>query len=135
MIFETFQIKDISDNWPPYMAIRRCDIFDTSLNCQGSPAVSRRKRSASGDTIEVTIGIENCKNKGNIDFCNGALKAGTHYQLRLRGYTGQDKYHDTAYSARIPTCKLYPLFTKLYFKYSLLVTNLTFLIQAFTHDV
>ncbi|XP_064628481.1 tyrosine-protein phosphatase 10D-like isoform X2 [Lineus longissimus] len=92
-----------TSHWEPYISIFQCDIFDKKKPCDGSQSVSRRKRSTTDNTVKVTIGIQDCKNKVGSVYCNGALRAGTYYQFRLRGYTGEGKYNDTPYSQRIPT--------------------------------
>lgn len=51
---------------------------------------------------DYTIGIEkDCHVK--IGYCNGRLKPGTTYTVKIRAYTANDKFADTAYSAPITT--------------------------------
>ncbi|KAK8376280.1 hypothetical protein O3P69_008762 [Scylla paramamosain] len=51
---------------------------------------------------DYTIGIEkDCEVK--IGYCNGRLKPGTTYKVRIRAYTANDKFADTAYSSSITT--------------------------------
>lgn len=46
--------------------------------------------------VEFTIGNEDCTTvKG---YCNGPLKAGTRYKVKVRAFTAPDKYSDTVYS-------------------------------------
>ena len=58
---------------------------------------------------EFIIGSEaDCELK--IDFCNGPLKAGSTYWVKVRAFTGENKYTDTEYSEPIVTGKLNKLF-------------------------
>ncbi|XP_062527912.1 tyrosine-protein phosphatase 10D isoform X3 [Bombyx mori] len=47
---------------------------------------------------EFTLGSERCEGGGRA-YCNGPLKAGTRYFLKLRAFTAPDKFADTAYVA------------------------------------
>ncbi|XP_037938051.1 tyrosine-protein phosphatase 10D isoform X1 [Teleopsis dalmanni] len=51
---------------------------------------------------DFTIGTENCDNR-KIGYCNGALKSGTTYRVKVRAFTAPDKFTDTAYSFPIQT--------------------------------
>ncbi|XP_032296419.1 tyrosine-protein phosphatase 10D isoform X2 [Drosophila virilis] len=51
---------------------------------------------------DFTIGTENCDNH-KIGYCNGPLKSGTTYRVKVRAFTGPDKFTDTAYSFPIQT--------------------------------
>ncbi|XP_017052134.1 tyrosine-protein phosphatase 10D isoform X2 [Drosophila ficusphila] len=51
---------------------------------------------------DFTIGTENCDNH-KIGYCNGPLKSGTTYRVKVRAFTGADKFTDTAYSFPIQT--------------------------------
>ncbi|KAM3958132.1 LOW QUALITY PROTEIN: tyrosine-protein phosphatase 10D [Aphomia sociella] len=46
---------------------------------------------------EFTIGSERC-DAGGRTYCNGPLKPGTRYYVKLRAFTAPDKYTDTAYA-------------------------------------
>lgn len=46
---------------------------------------------------EFTIGSERCDGGGR-SYCNGPLKPGTRYFVKLRAFTARDKFTDTAYT-------------------------------------
>lgn len=51
---------------------------------------------------DFVIGTEkNCRRKPG--FCNGSLKPGSTYRVKIRAYTDGDKFVDTAYSLPITT--------------------------------
>jgi receptor-type tyrosine-protein phosphatase beta len=54
-------------------------------------------------TVEdFTIGLEaNCVSKSG--YCNGPLKSGTTYSVKIRAFTAPDKFTDTHYSFAIQT--------------------------------
>ncbi|XP_052756791.1 LOW QUALITY PROTEIN: tyrosine-protein phosphatase 10D-like [Galleria mellonella] len=52
---------------------------------------------ASSPVEEFTIGAERCEAAGRT-YCNGPLKPGTRYYVKLRAFTAPDKYADTAYA-------------------------------------
>ncbi|XP_052855612.1 tyrosine-protein phosphatase 10D isoform X1 [Drosophila gunungcola] len=51
---------------------------------------------------DFTIGTDNCDNV-KAGYCNGPLKSGTTYRVKVRAFTGADKFTDTAYSFPIQT--------------------------------
>ncbi|XP_075158731.1 protein tyrosine phosphatase 4E isoform X3 [Haematobia irritans] len=51
---------------------------------------------------DFTIGTENCDNRKS-GYCNGPLKSGTTYRVKVRAFTAVDKFTDTAYSFPIQT--------------------------------
>lgn len=57
---------------------------------------------------DFTIGAENCDNR-QIGYCNGPLKSGTTYRVKVRAFTAPDKFTDTAYSFPIQTGKCYSM--------------------------
>uniref|UniRef100_W4VRK2 protein-tyrosine-phosphatase n=1 Tax=Corethrella appendiculata TaxID=1370023 RepID=W4VRK2_9DIPT len=70
--------------WPPYQVIEPYYPFkNTSIE-------------------DFTIGTENCDNSKS-GYCNGALKSGTTYRVKVRAFTAPDKFTDTAYSFAIQT--------------------------------
>lgn len=70
--------------WPPYQAIEPYYPFKNS-------------------TIEdFTIGTEKCGERSG-GYCNGPLRAGTTYRVKVRAFTAMDKFTDTAYSFQIQT--------------------------------
>lgn len=72
--------------WPPFQAIEPYYPFKNS-------------------TIEdFTIGAENCESRQS-GYCNGPLKSGTTYRVKVRAFTALDKFTDTAYSFPIQTGK------------------------------
>lgn len=72
--------------WPPYQAIDPYNPFDNT------------------SVAEFLIGTDNCENRHN-GYCNGALKSGTTYKVKVRAYTAFDKFTDTQYSHPIITGK------------------------------
>ncbi|XP_076291656.1 protein tyrosine phosphatase 10D isoform X2 [Lasioglossum baleicum] len=56
-----------------------------------------------GSVEDFTIGGENCDNK--IGYCNGPLKSGSTYRVKVRAFTAPDKFTDTSYSFPIQTDK------------------------------
>lgn len=54
-------------------------------------------------TVEdFTIGMEsNCETKAG--YCNGPLKSGSTYRVKVRAFTALDKFTDTSYSFPIQT--------------------------------
>uniref|UniRef100_A0A6A7G6Z0 protein-tyrosine-phosphatase n=2 Tax=Hirondellea gigas TaxID=1518452 RepID=A0A6A7G6Z0_9CRUS len=70
--------------WPPYQAINPYYPFN-------------------GTTVEdFVIGSDkNCPNSR--EFCNGPLKPGSSYKIKIRAYTALDKFTDTRYSHTIST--------------------------------
>ncbi|XP_043491071.1 tyrosine-protein phosphatase 10D isoform X2 [Polistes fuscatus] len=56
-----------------------------------------------GSVEDFTIGSENCDNK--IGYCNGPLKSGSTYRVKVRAFTAPDMFTDTSYSFPIQTDK------------------------------
>ncbi|XP_008203382.1 tyrosine-protein phosphatase 10D isoform X5 [Nasonia vitripennis] len=54
-----------------------------------------------GTVEDFTIGKENCENKSG--YCNGPLKSGSTYRVKVRAFTAPDKFTDTSYSFPIQT--------------------------------
>lgn len=54
-----------------------------------------------GSVEDFTIGYENCDSK--IGYCNGPLKSGSTYRVKVRAFTAPDKFTDTSYSFPIQT--------------------------------
>lgn len=54
---------------------------------------------------DFTIGTENCDLK-LVGYCNGPLKSGSTYRVKVRAFTAPDKFTDTSYSFAIQTGKL-----------------------------
>ncbi|XP_038120480.1 tyrosine-protein phosphatase 10D isoform X6 [Culex quinquefasciatus] len=73
--------------WPPYQVIEPYYPF---------------KNSSVEDFI---IGTENCDTRKS-GYCNGPLKSGTTYKVKVRAFTAPDKFTDTAYSYPIRTAGL-----------------------------
>ncbi|XP_041563827.1 tyrosine-protein phosphatase 10D isoform X3 [Drosophila elegans] len=78
--------------WLPYQAIEPYNPFLT-------PNGSRRSNL---EAEHFTIGSANCE-KQQAGYCNGPLKAGTTYRIKVRAFTDDDKFTDTAYSSPITT--------------------------------
>lgn len=74
--------------WPPYQA------FDPYYPFKNS----------SVNVEDFIIGAENCDNRQK-GYCNGPLKSGTTYRVKIRAFTAPDKFTDTAYSFPIQTGK------------------------------
>ncbi|XP_052863483.1 tyrosine-protein phosphatase 10D [Anopheles cruzii] len=73
--------------WPPYQVIEPYYPFKNS------------------SVEDFTIGTENCDAK-KTGYCNGALKSGTTYYVKVRAFTAPDKFTDTAWSYPIRTAAL-----------------------------
>lgn len=73
--------------WPPYQVIERYYPFKNS------------------SIEDFTIGVENCENRLT-GYCNGPLKPGTTYRVKIRAFTAPDKFTDTEYSFPIQTGKI-----------------------------
>lgn len=74
--------------WPPYQAVEPYYPFkNSSVNVE-----------------DFIIGAENCDNRQK-GYCNGPLKSGTTYRVKIRAFTAPDKFTDTAYSFPIQTGK------------------------------
>ncbi|XP_044018714.1 tyrosine-protein phosphatase 10D isoform X2 [Aphidius gifuensis] len=56
-----------------------------------------------GSVEDFTIGYENCESK--VGYCNGPLKSGSTYRVKVRAFTASDKFTDTSYSFPIQTDK------------------------------
>ncbi|KAH8315066.1 hypothetical protein KR059_006004, partial [Drosophila kikkawai] len=83
--------------WLPYQAIEPYNPF---LSSNGS-----RRGSSSSNLLEAehfTIGSANCDSHST-GYCNGPLRSGTTYRIKVRAFTDEDKFTDTAYSAPITT--------------------------------
>ncbi|XP_055611561.1 tyrosine-protein phosphatase 10D isoform X3 [Uranotaenia lowii] len=70
--------------WPPYQVIEPYYPFKNS------------------SVEDFTIGTENCDTRKS-GYCNGPLKSGTTYKVKVRAFTAPDKFTDTAYSYPIRT--------------------------------
>lgn len=54
-------------------------------------------------TVEdFTIGAESCDIR-QVGYCNGPLKSGSTYRVKIRAFTAPDKFTDTSYSFPIQT--------------------------------
>lgn len=92
--------------WPPYQVIEPYYPF---------------KNKSIEDFI---IGDENCDTKQN-GYCNGPLRSGTTYRVKVRAFTALDKFTDTAYSFPIQTGKcelefkvwIFSIIVNIYFRY------------------
>lgn len=69
--------------WPPYQVLEPSPFFKNS------------------SVEEYTIGSEACE--GKTGYCNGPLKSGSTYRVKIRAFTTSDKFTDTAYSFPITT--------------------------------
>lgn len=55
------------------------------------------------DVEEYVIGTQNCVGKKG--YCNGPLKPGASYKVKVRAFTAPDRFTDTSYSSQIQTGK------------------------------
>uniref|UniRef100_A0A8D8Q8Q7 protein-tyrosine-phosphatase n=1 Tax=Cacopsylla melanoneura TaxID=428564 RepID=A0A8D8Q8Q7_9HEMI len=69
--------------WPPYQVLEPFQFFKNS------------------SVEDFTIGEESCEGKAG--YCNGPLKSGSTYKVKIRAFTTPDKFTDTAYSFPIST--------------------------------
>ncbi|XP_025830814.1 tyrosine-protein phosphatase 10D-like [Agrilus planipennis] len=70
--------------WPPYQVMEPYYPFQNS-------------------TVEdFTIGAESCDIR-KVGYCNGPLKSGSTYRVKIRAFTAPDKFTDTSYSFPIQT--------------------------------
>ncbi|XP_076252451.1 protein tyrosine phosphatase 10D isoform X4 [Rhynchophorus ferrugineus] len=70
--------------WPPYQVIEPYyPFFNTSVE-------------------DFTIGSETCDIR-QVGYCNGPLKSGSTYRVKIRAFTAPDKFTDTSYSFPIQT--------------------------------
>jgi cadherin 5 type 2 (VE-cadherin) len=51
---------------------------------------------------DFTIGSESCEGH-HVGYCNGPLKSGSTYRVKVRAFTAPDKFTDTHYSFPIQT--------------------------------
>lgn len=72
--------------WPPYQVIEPYYPFKNS------------------SVEDFTIGADNCDTRMT-GYCNGPLKSGTTYKVKVRAFTAPDKFTDTAFSFAIQTGK------------------------------
>lgn len=72
--------------WPPYQAVEPYYPFKNStMNVE-----------------DFIIGNENCETRQK-GYCNGPLKSGTTYRIKIRAFTAPDKFTDTEYSFPLQT--------------------------------
>lgn len=74
--------------WPPYQAIEPYYPFKNS------------------SIEDFTIGTDEC-DAHRSGYCNGPLKSGTVYRVKVRAFTALDKFTDTDYSFPIQTGELF----------------------------
>ncbi|XP_017149577.1 tyrosine-protein phosphatase 10D isoform X2 [Drosophila miranda] len=91
--------------WLPYQAIEPYNPFAAASGVASADArVVRSSMSSMGGSLleHFTIGSANC-DKHRTGYCNGPLRAGTTYRIKVRAFTDDDKFTDTAYSVPITT--------------------------------
>lgn len=73
--------------WPPYQAVDLFNPFSNSI------------------VEEFVIGSADCFDSRSNEryYCNGPLKPGTNYRVKIRAFTANDKFTDTTYSQIITT--------------------------------
>ncbi|KAH8275987.1 hypothetical protein KR018_000494, partial [Drosophila ironensis] len=79
--------------WLPYQAVEPYNPFKSG---------NRSARSIGQESESFVIGTANCE-KHQTGYCNGPLRAGTTYRIKVRAFTDEDKFTDTAYSEPIAT--------------------------------
>ncbi|XP_034102498.1 tyrosine-protein phosphatase 10D isoform X2 [Drosophila albomicans] len=77
--------------WLPYQAIEPYNPFANRNGSTGSLGVE-----------DFIIGSDGCE-KRTIGYCNGPLKSATTYRIKVRAFTEENKFTDTAYSEPITT--------------------------------
>lgn len=70
--------------WPPYQVTSPYQFFTNSST-----------------DVDFTVGEETCV--ADVEYCNGPLKSGTTYKIKIRAFTRKDLFTDTAYSIAIRT--------------------------------
>ncbi|XP_034475504.1 tyrosine-protein phosphatase 10D isoform X1 [Drosophila innubila] len=75
--------------WLPYQAIEPYNPFTNTSNLNGA-------------IEDFTIGSDAC-DKHRTGYCNGPLKSATTYRIKVRAFTEENKFTDTAYSEPITT--------------------------------
>ena len=71
--------------WPPYQASEPFYPFNSSI------------------IEDFTVGAEECSSNKGFKYCNGPLKPGTTYKIKIRAFTTADRFTDTVYSYTITT--------------------------------
>ena len=72
--------------WPPYQTIEPYYPFNGTTTIE-----------------DFTIGNEDCNGNIKYKYCNGPLKPGSSYKVKIRAFTSSEKYTDTIYSYSITT--------------------------------
>ncbi|XP_034139015.1 tyrosine-protein phosphatase 10D isoform X2 [Drosophila guanche] len=88
--------------WLPYQAIEPYNPFVLGVATNANASVARRSMGSGSPVERFTIGSANC-DKHRTGYCNGPLRAGTTYRIKVRAFTDDDKFTDTAYSVPITT--------------------------------
>lgn len=95
-----------------FQATSNCsDLFHSHSSCGKSS--SRHVRAVSDvDFVVFTVGSQSAEECKALKFCNGPLKAGTDYYIKLRAFTAAG-FTDTAYSAKVKTGR-YPILGRVF---------------------
>ena len=89
------------NNFEYYQATDQCPLNNLNT-CSGE---TRRRKRATGEEIDFTVGDDSC-DENNLDvYCNGPLEENTDYYVALRAYTSKGDYTDGPFSAPIRTGK------------------------------
>lgn len=105
--------------WPPYQVMEPYHPF------------------VNGSVEDFTIGSETCDIR-HVGYCNGPLKSGSTYRVKIRAFTAPDKFTDTSYSFPIKTGKkYYQLFynTYIYFFINWVPNNFLFYYNCNAHSL
>lgn len=85
-----------------YQVISNCtNLYQVNNTCNKKTTTSRMKRSTDMKSVKFKIGVDDCS-KENSSYCNGYLKPGTNYYVKVRAYT-HDAFQDTPFSMAIQT--------------------------------
>lgn len=85
-----------------YQVISNCtNLYQVNNTCNKKTTASRMKRSTDIKSVKFKIGVDDCS-KENTSYCNGYLKPGTSYYVKVRAYT-LDAFQDTPFSMAIQT--------------------------------
>ena len=71
--------------WPPYQASEPFYPFNQS------------------NVEDFTVGTDDCSSRRNFKYCNGPLKPGSTFKIKIRAFTTNEKFTDTVYSYSIST--------------------------------
>ncbi|KAF6016877.1 hypothetical protein EB796_024830 [Bugula neritina] len=80
--------------WPCYQVFEECHIFDRSRECGFTKVQAGYIGHVLTKFVSVSIGSSDCTDQSTDQFCNGPLKEGTTFCVKMRAFTDFD-YNDT----------------------------------------